>query len=133
MRNKYAINFQVISLLDVFEHIEDPVSLLNKIHLLLNPDGVLCIVTPDFGSFTANILSKKWWGIRLAHISYFRMRDLERLFLKTKFRIIRKKTYVRYFSLYYILFLIRKISNLIFAILTLFFSNKINSIPIIIF
>lgn len=95
-------SFDAITLLDVLEHVENPRSILKKAYKLLKKDGILCIVTPDYGSLTAKILGKRWWGIRLAHLSYFREQDLSRLFQKTGFKIIRKNTYIRYFSLYYI-------------------------------
>lgn len=94
--------FDVVTLLDVFEHVEYPVLLLEKIHSILKDDGILCIVTPNYGSITAKILNHRWWGIRLAHLSYFRDQDLETLFQKTGFQITKRKAYVRYFSLYYI-------------------------------
>lgn len=96
-------NFDAITLLDVFEHTPDPKSVLIKIRKLLNEKGVLCLVTPDFGSITARILGKRWWGIRLAHLSYFRLNDLSRLFKATGFKVIKSNTYIRYFSVYYIL------------------------------
>lgn len=96
-------NFDAITLLDVFEHTVDPKSVLFKIHKLLKKDGLLCLVTPDFGSATAKILGKRWWGIRLAHLSYFKWHNLSRLFGAAGFKAIKSKTYIRYFSVYYIL------------------------------
>lgn len=96
-------NFDAVTLLDVFEHTSDPKFVLTKIRTMLNENGVFCLVTPDFGSITAKILGKRWWGIRLAHVSYFRWIDLSRLFADTGFKVIQKKPYIRFFSLYYIL------------------------------
>jgi 2-polyprenyl-3-methyl-5-hydroxy-6-metoxy-1,4-benzoquinol methylase len=101
-KNK-SVRFDAITLLDVLEHVDNPKKLMLQINSLLKNDGVFCIVTPDFGSITARLLGLKWWGIRLAHLSYFRKQDLVRLIQDTGFRIIKQKTYIRYFSLYYIL------------------------------
>lgn len=95
--------FEAIVLIDVFEHVNDPFSVLKKVNRLLSKNGILCLVTPDYGSIVSKLLGERWWGIRLAHLSYFRDLDLTRLFEKTGFKIIITKTYVRYFSLYYIL------------------------------
>jgi 2-polyprenyl-3-methyl-5-hydroxy-6-metoxy-1,4-benzoquinol methylase len=95
--------FQVVTLLDVLEHLENPKALLQKISNIVYKNSIVCIVTPDYGSFTAKILGKIWWGIRLSHISYFRYEDLKRILHDTNFQIIKRKNYIRYFSLYYIL------------------------------
>lgn len=95
--------FDAITMLDVLEHVENPKTLLEKISLMLDDDGIFCIVTPDFGSLAARLLKKRWWGIRLAHLSYFRRSDLDALFALTGFTVVRSNTYIRYFSLYYIL------------------------------
>lgn len=100
--NAGKIKFDAIIMLDVLEHVENPNKMLTKLRKFLKPDGIFCIVTPDYGSLTAKILGKKWWGIRLAHLSYFKKNDLERLFKFTGFKIIHNNTYIRYFSLYYI-------------------------------
>lgn len=95
--------FDAITMLDVLEHVDNPRLLLNKISRMMKDDGICCIVTPDFGSLTARVLKKRWWGIRLAHLSYFRRKDLEHLFTHAGLGIVGSNTYIRYFSLYYIL------------------------------
>lgn len=96
------IRFDVITALDVIEHLKNPKFILNKIYKILNNDGIVCIVTPDYGSLMARLLRSYWWGIRLAHLSYFNKQNITRLLRETGFRIIMSRTYVRYFSLYYI-------------------------------
>lgn len=95
-------SYDVVTILDVLEHVIDPKKLLEKVHTLLKKDGIFCIVTPDFGSFTAKLLGKRWWGIRLGHLSYFRKKDLDRIIDESGFEVIKSKPYIRYFSLYYI-------------------------------
>lgn len=100
--NSKKTTFDAITLLDVLEHVNKPLQTLIKIRSLLHQRGILCIVTPDYGSITSKLFGKKWWGIRLAHLSYFRFQDLQRLFQQTGFRIVKSKTYIRFFSLYYL-------------------------------
>ncbi len=63
--------FDVVTLVDVIEHVPDPVNLLRHSAARLSPDGVLVVVTPDVTSVPARVMGKRWWHYRLAHIGYF--------------------------------------------------------------
>jgi 2-polyprenyl-3-methyl-5-hydroxy-6-metoxy-1,4-benzoquinol methylase len=63
--------FDVVSLIDVVEHVTDPVGLLRQCAAMLNPGGVVLVVTPDIGSLTARVMDGRWWHYRVAHIGYF--------------------------------------------------------------
>ena len=98
-----ANSFDAVTILDVLEHVEDPNLIFHKIKNVLRKDGIYCVVTPNYGSFTARLFGKKWWGIRLAHLSYFQEKDINTLIKKNNLRVLKRNTYVRFFSLYYIL------------------------------
>jgi 2-polyprenyl-3-methyl-5-hydroxy-6-metoxy-1,4-benzoquinol methylase len=70
--------FDVISLVDVIEHITDPVQMLRECAAALSADGVLIIVTPDVGSLVAQVLGMRWWHFRLAHVGYFNRTSISR-------------------------------------------------------
>lgn len=59
--------FAAIVLADVLEHLDDPVGAVRACAALLEPGGVLLIVTPDPGSPTARIAGARWWGFLPAH------------------------------------------------------------------
>jgi 2-polyprenyl-3-methyl-5-hydroxy-6-metoxy-1,4-benzoquinol methylase len=63
--------YDVISLVDVIEHVPIPVPLLRDIAAHLKPDGVGVLTTPDVESFVARRLGPRWWHFRVAHIGYF--------------------------------------------------------------
>ena len=63
--------FDVISLVDVIEHLTNPVEMLQDCARALNPNGLLVVVTPDVGSVTARLMGIRWWHYRLAHVGYF--------------------------------------------------------------
>ena len=69
--------YEVITLIDVLEHVHTPQQLLNDISKRLSKDGMAVIVTPDVKSFAAGLLGKKWWHYRIAHISYFEKNTLK--------------------------------------------------------
>ncbi len=63
--------FDLVYLVDVIEHVADPVALLASCAQALAPGGVLVLVTPDVSSIAARILGRRWWHFRLAHVGYF--------------------------------------------------------------
>lgn len=68
--------FDVVMLVDVIEHVADPLRLLQSIRDYLKPGGVALVVTPDVSSFFARVLGFRWWHYRIAHISYFNKKTL---------------------------------------------------------
>ena len=66
-----ARKFDVVTMLDVIEHVSRPVEVLRAAHACLAPGGLLLVVTPDIGSFVARKMGARWWHLRPAHIGYF--------------------------------------------------------------
>jgi 2-polyprenyl-3-methyl-5-hydroxy-6-metoxy-1,4-benzoquinol methylase len=54
------MNFDLISLLGVIEHVVDPIRLLSRAQELLRPGGLLLIQTPNSGSFLARGMRGLW-------------------------------------------------------------------------
>jgi SAM-dependent methyltransferase len=63
--------YDVITAVDVIEHVNDPIGLFNHIRMLLANDGIGVVVTPDVEAPISRMLGKHWWHYRPAHISYF--------------------------------------------------------------
>jgi SAM-dependent methyltransferase len=63
--------FDAVCLIDVIEHVPDPVGLLRTIRAIMAPTGKIVIVTPDVNSVMARLMGRKWWHFRAAHIGYF--------------------------------------------------------------
>jgi len=71
--------FDLVCLVDVIEHVEDPAELLRAAASALAPNGLLVVITPDISSVAARVLGKRWWHLRLAHIGYFTPKTFARL------------------------------------------------------
>jgi SAM-dependent methyltransferase len=69
--------FDVVTLVDVIEHVTRPLCLLRAIRSSLAPHGVLAVVTPDVRSLAAHVLGWHWWHYRVAHVGYFDRSTLE--------------------------------------------------------
>ena len=70
--------FDVITLVDVIEHVPDPLGLLRIATSVLAPGGRILIVTPDVNSVAARGMGARWWHYRIAHIGYFNRATLAR-------------------------------------------------------
>jgi len=94
-------SFDFITAVDVLEHVSDPRGLLEEFHNWLKPDGIACVVTPDFESLAARVLKQKWWHIRQAHQYYFSEHTLARMIESTNYEAVKKKRYGWTFSVDY--------------------------------
>ncbi len=64
--------FDVVCMLDVLEHMRDPMACLRRAASLLNRDGMLVIETGDLASPWARLLGKHWYFIDPPqHLFYF--------------------------------------------------------------
>jgi 2-polyprenyl-3-methyl-5-hydroxy-6-metoxy-1,4-benzoquinol methylase len=100
---KFDYKFDVITCIDVIEHVLDPIKLLKDIHENLEEDGVAIIVTPDIDSLMSKIMKWKWWHIRIAHISYFNKKTLEIALKKTELKAIHWSRPTWYFTIGYLI------------------------------
>lgn len=63
--------YDVVTLIDVVEHVPDPIGLLARAREVTAPGGVVAVVTPDVRSLAARLLGFRWWHFRVAHVGYF--------------------------------------------------------------
>ncbi len=68
--------FDFIFVVDVIEHVSDPVQLLADCGQSLAQGGILLVVTPDVASLAAKLLGRRWWHFRLAHVGYFSVKSM---------------------------------------------------------
>jgi SAM-dependent methyltransferase len=80
--------FDAITLIDVIEHVVDPVGLLTTCGTYLRPDGILLVVTPDVRSIAARLMGWRWWHYRIAHLGYFSVPTIELALRKADFQVV---------------------------------------------
>lgn len=91
-------SFDAAVLIDVIEHLDDPLATMLEVARVLKPGGFVYVMTPDIGSLSARILRSRWWGLRPAHIQYFSCRTLRLLLAKAGFETVLVKSYGRIFT-----------------------------------
>jgi glycosyltransferase involved in cell wall biosynthesis len=102
--------FDVITIVDVLEHLADPVAAIERCYELLAPDGVLCVVTPDPTSLSARFAGRRWWGLIPAHSYLLPHNTLLELLVGNGFAVAADTPIARSFSLGY---WIQKIAGLV--------------------
>jgi len=90
--------YEVVTLIDVIEHVPNPLTFLSRICNIISENGIVVVVTPDVGSLVARILGRKWWHFRIAHIGYFNRKTLGIAMDKAGFRLLTMKRPTWYFT-----------------------------------
>ncbi|MCB9897273.1 MAG: class I SAM-dependent methyltransferase [Planctomycetes bacterium] len=81
--------YDVITLWDVIEHLEDPGAHLARAHQALADDGILVLETQNVASRFARLLGPKWQHYKHEeHLYHFHPETLERLLREAGFRLV---------------------------------------------
>ncbi|OGS19002.1 MAG: hypothetical protein A2219_04335 [Elusimicrobia bacterium RIFOXYA2_FULL_50_26] len=90
--------FDVVTFIDVIEHLHDPKAAIAKAKTLLKPGGLLYLVTPNVRSLSAMLLGRYWWGYRPAHLYYFSVSTMQRLLEENGFVVTGARSFGRIFT-----------------------------------
>ena len=78
-----AASFDAITLFEVIEHLQEPLSLLRECHRVLKPGGILLLSTGNTASWTVASMQEKWDYFDIAkdggHISFYNPRSISLL------------------------------------------------------
>jgi len=88
-------SFDIVTMWDVIEHIEDPNGIIRDTNKILKKDGLLVLNTPNIGSFYAKLMGNKWWNLMRMHIYYFDKKTIRKLLEKNGFKVLKIKDYSR--------------------------------------
>lgn len=95
--------FDIVTLWDVIEHLEDPSLALSLVYDYLKTDGIIAITTHDIGSLLPRLLGKKYPWLMRFHLYHFTHKTLKLLLKKNGFETVFIKYYSKRFSLDYLL------------------------------
>jgi SAM-dependent methyltransferase len=89
---KYG-KFDAVYMNTVIEHLPDPASLISTTKSVLNPNGIICIISPNDYNPLQNILRdnltyEPWWVAPPQHINYFDFESIKKLLERLGFEII---------------------------------------------
>ncbi|MCP4514478.1 MAG: class I SAM-dependent methyltransferase, partial [Delftia sp.] len=95
-------SFDVITMWDVIEHVEQPSLEVCEAFRLLKPGGVLAVHTMDLDSAFARLMGRRWPWLMEMHIYYFTRRTLAALLEKAGLHVIAVHSQGRYLRLGYL-------------------------------
>jgi len=86
-------SFDVITMLHVVEHLEEPVNNLIKVREWLKPDGVLIVACPNTNSFDAAKYGAEWTGWSIPyHIWHFTPKSLGIILNRARYEVTAVQT-----------------------------------------
>jgi 2-polyprenyl-3-methyl-5-hydroxy-6-metoxy-1,4-benzoquinol methylase len=92
----------VIVMLDVLEHLNDPLAALRRLRDVINEEGLLVLSTVNLDGLHARYRGREWpWFIR-SHLHYFSERTLSAMLHAAGFRLVEWKIAPRSFHLSYV-------------------------------
>lgn len=99
---KYPKNyFNLVTLFDCIEHVEDPGRVIQKACSILQKDGLLVMSTPNIDSVFHKIFKKYFWFIEAMHLFYFSPKTITRLLNKNNVEVLTIKKHYKCLTLGY--------------------------------
>lgn len=89
-------------MIQVLDHLLDPLRTLKDIHAVLEPGGVLIVATHDTRSLLARMLGRRWPPYTLQHPHLFSPESLRRLFERAGFEMLEVVKTPNYFPATYL-------------------------------
>ncbi len=85
--------FDVITAVEILEHLFDPVATVNEIHRLLRPGGLFWLTTPNCRSLAARLMGLGWRVVSPPeHLQLFSVEGLRTLLFRAGFTEVQLKT-----------------------------------------
>lgn len=96
--------FDAVAMLDLLEHIPEPVPFLAEVRRRLRPGGRLLIMTPNIESLLARFSGRRWVSFKIPeHLHYFTHASLARLLEKNGFDVVYSRATGQYVSVEFFL------------------------------
>ena len=96
--------FDVVVMNHLIEHLIDPQAYLKEIHRILNPNGILCISTPNIDSLSARLFGRYWQALFVPlHLVLFSPATLSQMLRGTDYSVLKISHFSRTTNTYILL------------------------------
>ncbi|PIZ52009.1 hypothetical protein COY27_01490 [Candidatus Woesearchaeota archaeon CG_4_10_14_0_2_um_filter_33_13] len=112
--------FDVVTLWDVLEHVPNPKLVLLECNRVLKEDGLLVINYPDYGSWIAKLMGRRWVFLLSVHLYYFTPKTIKLILNKTGYNVIKESPHFQRLSLDYLVLRIKAYSKILHSVGKLF-------------
>ena len=102
--------FDIVTMFDVLEHLNDPIKELNAINHRMRKGGILALSTLDIDSMLPKVLGERWPWLMDMHIYYFDPGIIEQMLKKTGFKVVYSCNYTHIISVDYLLMKLENMS-----------------------
>jgi 2-polyprenyl-3-methyl-5-hydroxy-6-metoxy-1,4-benzoquinol methylase len=103
--------FDVVSAIDVIEHVVDPIATLRRATELLVPGGIVVLATNDSSSLGARVLGPRWTHYHRAHLWFFTPPSLSRIAERAGLEVVLTAPAHRTYNLEYIASILARGTN----------------------
>jgi SAM-dependent methyltransferase len=88
--------FDAVIMLQLIEHVEDPVAICRRVHALLRPGGCFVVETPNTAGIDYRLFRRSWWGHYHfpRHWNLFSAASLRRMLEQAGFRVERSESLI---------------------------------------
>lgn len=110
--NNQREHFDVVTMFDLIEHLENPKRVLQQISKILSANGLLVIQTGDAGSNWAKLMGKNWhFFAPPQHFFFYSQKNLTELLKQAGFKVIKVQKIGKWVSLRYLFHMMRYINK----------------------
>lgn len=86
---KFESTYALVNMAHVLEHIQNPLSVLEDLKMILRPKGYVMLTQTNFEGFMPRFLKKDWYAwVPSQHFSHFSIKGINYLAKKTNFKIV---------------------------------------------
>jgi 2-polyprenyl-3-methyl-5-hydroxy-6-metoxy-1,4-benzoquinol methylase len=84
--------YDIVTMWDVLEHLNEPQKAVKKAHEILKPDGIFVLQIPAIDSKIAKIEKEKWIMLSAEHINYFTKNSIKLFLENNGFEVLKIKS-----------------------------------------